>query len=345
MDTLTDIKNWLHGLVKTEAKSPLWVHISPERVEGGRTGDRRLAVGRDYFRLRVDRIQLAYERELWETYAPLLLVATDFSYGGQEVSCPAAIGPSMIEQPGRPVPLCTTIAGTVVAGPHPLSPGGLGVTVALYRVAMGNVASGFLNVVESVTKTLDLAAGLTPYAAIASAVMKGITAVTGGDQALMARRDQFTTVVPGSFALIAPTATVDPDRLRVANGELMESIDGRLRPFRGADYVLYSLDRAEPEDVDITRLPLHRQWLTVLDEANMASTAEIWESAKVNLSALIRMAFQSPDLTYEHAEKLEQEWVAKAMQRRDRARQRGSMGGEPAQQDDVRDRSLAVLAL
>jgi hypothetical protein len=344
MGTLNDLKEWIGTFVRAPAQPPLWGRVGAERVDEPVDGARLVADG-DYFQIRVQRIHLAYEREWFEKFAPVLLVATEFSYDGQDITRPSVIGPSMIEQLGRAAPLSTTIAGTVVAGPHPMRAGGLSVTVALYRVARGNVVAPFLNVVEGAASALDLTAGLVPYAALARVVVTGVTALAGGDKPLVARRDQFTTVSPAYFALISPVAKVDLDSLYVRAGELMELIGGRMQPFRQADYVLYSIDRVDPKDVDVTQLPLHRQWLTVLDEANKASTAKIWESTKTNLSTLISMAFASPDLTYGHAEALEREWVDKTIQRRDRARARGMLGGPPSGLDQVRTRALAVLDL
>jgi hypothetical protein len=269
----------------------------------------------------------------------------DLSYDGQRVTRPAVIGPSMFERLGQKAPLHATIAGTVVAGPVPLQAGGISVTVALHRVVHGNVANALFPVLEDATKALDLAIGLGPYLAVAKVVVGGMTALTGGDRALMARRDDVVTVAPGYFALVAPTADVDPASLHVLGGELAEKRDGAVVPFRRADYVLYSIERATPDDVDVTRLSLHKQWLAVLEESTKASTPEVWQSAKANLAALIGMAFRSPDLTYGHAEELERQWLEKAKVRRARAQQLGELGGGEAPPDPVRDRALAAMGL
>jgi len=340
---LDDVKEWVKGLVRAEAHPPLWVPFPTNSP--GTSPDGRLIPGADYFRVRVHRIHLNYEREWFENYSPMLLVATEFSYDGQEVTHPAVIGPAIIEQLGRAAPAATTIAGTVIAGPHPLTEGSLRVTVALHRVPRGNVAGGFLEVVEGAAKSLDLVAGLTPYTSLARVVVTGVAALTGGARPLIARRDDFIPVVSSFYALLSPTSRVDPRALVVTGGELAEWTNGEWQPFRSADYVLYSVDRVNPADVDITRLPLHRQWLTVLSEATKADTPEVWTSAKTNLSTLIDMAFTSPDLTYAHAEALEQEWIAKALNRRDIARKRGEMGGQAHPLDEVRARALAVLDL
>jgi len=248
---LDDLADWVRGLVRAEAQSPLWVVFSTDPPG---TETRRLAPGADYFRVRVHRIHLTYESQWFEKYSPMLLVATEFSYDGENVTHPAVIGPAMIERLGRTAPLSSTIAGSVVAGPHPLREGNVRVTVALHRVVRSNSSGEFLGLVEGAAKALDLIGGLTPYTALAKVVVGGVNALTGGDRALIARRDEFVPVVPSYYALISPTSTVDPRSLVVTNGELAQWTDGQLQPFRSADYVLYSIDRVGMEDIDITRL-------------------------------------------------------------------------------------------
>ena len=331
------LRSWVRGLARQEAEPPQWV-----RLPG--TDQPPLVPGDDYFQVRVRRVAVAYEREWLETYAPMLVVATEFSYGGETVTRPAVIGPSMIEQAGGSAPISTTIADSVVAGPHPLRAGGVGLTVALHRVARGNVVGQLLDVVDGTAKALTLTAGLTPYTTLARVVVSGITALTGGDRALVARRDQFSPVQPGDFALVSPRSKIDAAALCLVDGELHTTSSGASTPVRGADYVVYSVERVAPADVDVTRLELHRRWLEVLAEANRASTPEIWESTKTRLSALVGAAFDGPDLTWRHAEELEAEWTARAVSRRDRARQRGDMGGIEELQV-ARSHALAILDL
>jgi hypothetical protein len=339
---LDEFKEWVKGLIRTEAKPPLWLAFPSNLPDAPGT---RLIPNADYFRVRVHRIHLTYERQWFEKFSPMLLIATEFSYDGKNVTQPAVIGPAMIEQLGRAAPVSSTIAGSIVAGPYPLRDVSVSVTVALHRIARSDNAGDFLDVVEGAAKALDIVAGLSPYTALARVVVTGLTALTGGDRPLIARRDEFSPVLASYYALISQTSDVSPESLVINNGELSQRVNGQLRPFRSADYVVYSLDRVGIKDVDITRLPLYRQWLTVLGEATQADTSQVWKSAKANLSSLVTMAFTSPDLTYGHAEALEEEWIAKVLSRRDRARTRGDMGGQTQVLDDVRSRALAVLDL
>jgi hypothetical protein len=339
---LDEFKEWVKGLIRTEAQPPLWLAFPSDPPDSRNS---RLVPNADYFRVRIHRIHLTYEQQWFEKFSPMLLIATEFSYDGTDITRPSVIGPSMIEQLGRAAPVSSIIAGSIVAGPHPLRDVSLTVTVALHRIARSDNVGDFLKVVEGTARALDLVTGLTPYTALARTVVTGLTALTGGDRPLIARRDEFSPVLASYYALISPTSGVNPQSLVINNGDLSQRVNGQLRPFRSADYVTYSVDRVGIEDVDVTRLPLYRQWLTVLGEATQADTPQVWKSAKANLSSLITMAFTSPDLTYGHAEALEQEWITKAVGRRDRARMRGDMGGQTHVLDDVRSRALAVLEL
>jgi hypothetical protein len=346
MSALAELSKWVTGLASAEATPAHSVKIDPTHVRELQD-TAPLRADHDYFRVRVHRVRLKYETQWLQDYSPLLLVGVEFSYDGEQVARPMVVGPSMVQWLGSDAPLDLTLAGTVVAGPHPLRPGGLSITVALHKVARGKVAGGLLDVLQGATSVLDLAAGIAPYTALAGVVVNGLGALTGGDRALMARRDQLTTVAPQYFALINASADVDPATLWVQDGELFEWWQGKLWPYRRADWVLYSIDRVAPEEIDITRLPLFRQWQQVLTQANKAGTPENWKAAKTNLSSLISMAFDSPDLTYEHAEFLERQWIERAVARRDNARRLGEMGqpGDNTAIDQGQARALAVLQL
>ncbi len=341
---LSDVRDWAAGIVRATAQPPEWVPIPADRASPPLDGGRLIPNG-DYFQVRVLGTHLTYQREWFETYAPVLLVATEFSYDGENVTKPALIGPNMIEQLGRAAPLSTTISGTVVAGPHPLRGDTVTITVALYRVVKANIGAQFIDVVQGAAAVLDLAAGLAPYTALAKVVVSGVSAVTGGEKPLIARRDQFTKVTPGHFALIAPGANVVPENLYVKDGRLLEQVNGQWTDFRRADHVLYSIERVAAADIDVTQLALNRQWLAILDEANRSSTDDIWLSAKTKLSALVSQALTSPDLTFEHAEALEQEWTEKVKARKAKALARAAMGEHEGDSDVARGHALAILDL
>ena len=340
MDSLLDsARSLFNGLTRSAAQPPLFCAIPAGRVDEP-LEEATLVGGRDYFEVRVVRIHLAWSRQWLNQYAPMVVAATEFSYDGAVTVAPVVVGPGTVERLGTAVPDSTVLAGTRIAGPHPLMGSGFAVTVVLHRVDRGQVLEPFLRVLEQAGAALNLAVGLAPYTAVANVVLNGVTAITGGDRPLLARRDDFSEVAGGYYALVDGDGQVDPDDLAIRRGELV--LGAAEEPLR-RDYVLYSIARVEPSEVDITRLPLYRVWRSVLEEASKASTNDVWKSAKTNMAALVGMLFTSPDLTWAHAEQLEEEWVGKLQTLRKRAVRLGTLGPGEATLDRARARSLAVL--
>lgn len=303
-----------------------------------------LVPGQDYFEVRVVRVHLAYDREWFSRYVPVVFAATEFSYAGETAVAPVVVGPGMLERLGTAVPVSTVLASTRVAGPHPLMGSGLAFTVVLHKIERERVTEPFLRALEQVGSALSLAAGLAPYIAMATAVVDGVTAITGGDRPLMARRDDFSEVRGGYYALVNDEGEVDSGDLVVRRGELLLASERNEKPLQH-DYVLYSIARVDPSKVDVTRLPLYQVWLSALEEASKASTADIWRSAKTNMAALVGMLYTSPDLTGTHMDRLHEEWIGKFQAMHDRAVRLSNLGPEAAIPDFARSRSLAVLEM
>ncbi|MEN8654162.1 hypothetical protein ABCR94_27090 [Streptomyces sp. 21So2-11] len=335
----------VRGLVRAPAQPPLWTRIDPSRVdrplEGGTLDPRR-----DYFEIRINRLHLAHGRQWFSEFTPVVFAATEFVRDGADAVTPAMVGPGLIQRHGAETPLGTVLANTRVAGPHPAPPGGLALSVVLYRLQTGDTAQPFLNVMQGAAGALDLAAGLTPYTALAKVVVDGMNALVGGTQPLVARRDEFEPGLrPAHYALIGPESRVDPACLHISEGELAHWSDGRLVPFRSTDYVLYSLARVAPKDVDVTRLPLFRTWQDVVKQATEAVTDERWLGAKAAMATLIGQLYGSPDLTWEHAEILQQEWTETMVALRERAVGLAHLSDDRTPLTPARSRALAVLDL
>jgi hypothetical protein len=300
-----------------------------------------LRPGEDYFEVRVERIQIANEREWLSEYAPVAMAAAEFSYAGEDVVVPTVIGPQTIEKLGMPAPDDAVIANTRVAGPHPLH-GQVAVSVVLHRVERGRIYEPLLSAIEGASTALELAAGVAPYANVARVVLSGVGAVTGGDRPLLGRRDEFQPVEPGVFALIDPEAPVDKEKLKVEDRTLLH--DGK--PLEGVDYLLYSIRRGSPEDVDVTRLPFQPLWRSVLDDAAKSAQSQYWDSAKANMAALMGMLYASNDLTPSHRDALIAERVEtlKALHQQVVDVSQLSGGAAPVL-DNAHARSLAMLEL
>jgi hypothetical protein len=290
----------------------------------------------------VERIQIANAREWLSEYAPVALAAAEFSYGGQDVVVPTVIGPQMIEKLGMAAPDAAVIANTRVAGPHPLH-GQVKVSVVLHRVERGRIYEPLLSAIEGATTALELAAGIAPYANVARVVLSGVGAITGGDRPLLGRRDEFQPVEPGVFALIDPEAKVDESSLSVEDRSLLHKGE----ELEGVDYLLYSIRRVPPEEVDVTRLPFQPLWKSVLDDAAKSAQQQFWDSAKANMAVLLGMLYNSNDLTPAHRDALIDERIEtmKALHEQAVAVSKLSRGQAQPAVDEVQSRSFAVLEL
>ncbi|MFI8993257.1 hypothetical protein [Streptomyces sp. NPDC053542] len=344
-DSLGALRTAVQELVRAPARPPLWTRIDPARVDRPPESG-PLDPGRDYFEVRINHLHLAYGRKWFSQFTPVVFVAAEFTHDGAQAVVPAMVGPGLIQRHGAETPQGIVIANTRVAGPQPTPPGGLALSVVLYRLQTGDTAQPFLDVLQGAAGALDLAAGLAPYTALAKVVVGGVNALVGGDQPVLARRDEFEPGLrPAYYALIGPGDGVDPAGLHVRDGELAERIDGRLVPLRDVDYVLYSVARVRPEDVDVTRLPLYRVWQDVVQQATEAVTDERWLGTKAAMATLTGLLYSSPDLTWAHAESIQEHWTDVMVDLRERALRLAHLSGARTAPDRARSRALAVLDL
>lgn len=342
-----EVRKWVEGLVRSQVPEQMWLTY-PSPPTGG--GESILQPG-DYFRVRVHHINLAYDREWFTRYAPVLSVATQFQYGDESITRPAVIGPSVIEELGMAVPpVNTEIVGRVVAGPHPLTSPNLTVTMALQRVERSDLLEPFLKVIGGTANALSLTGGIQPFLTLANVVVDGISVLVGGDRPLMARQIHFSPVRTGHYAMVLPrNGGVERNSLLLFNDDLHQMVGGQLAPFRGADFVLYSVDRVALGDVKVDGLPFASRWKDIQVEAGNAVLDEQWLNTKTKLLELEGTMRASPDLTERHKRELTNYWRAEAKRLRESAvSMLADLGGSPAEAkpiDDYARRALAVLEL
>lgn len=335
VEVLESVRALLGKARATPTKQPLWGRI-PSAGDGA-----PLRPGHEYFEVRVERIQIANEREWLSEYAPVAMAAVEFSYAGEDVVAPTVIGPQMIEKLGMAAPDGAVIANTRVAGPHPLH-GQVAVSIVLHRVERGKIYEPLLSAIEGASTALELAAGVVPYANVARVVLSGVAAVTGGNRPLLGRRDEFQPVEPGVFALIDPDADIDKDALTVEDRVLRHDSE----PLEGVDYVLYSIRRISQDDIDVTRLPSQPLWRSVLDDTAKSAQPQYWDTAKSKMSTLMGALTDSNDLTPSHRDALIAERIGTFRTLHEQVVGVGELsGGEPPALDEAHSRALAVLDL
>jgi hypothetical protein len=307
-------------LQQSPAQTPSWVPIPQERVDEPDNLDPALKANKQYFEIRLNEIYLTYQRQWFSQYDPMVLAVSEFSYAGQQMVVPFVVGPTMMEKLGSEVPAGMVFADTCVAGPHPYRGGDVAVTVILYQTQRQDYVRKLLGLVENTATVLDLVVPLSAYIKIAGVVLDGVEALTGTDgttNPLIGRRDAFKPVETGYFVLTnAPVSSLN--NLWVRNKQLVQGPSlAEATPFRGAEYVLYSVATTQRDDVSM--LPFHPTWQRVLEEAVKSSEEPIWKSTKANMAALLGMLYTSPDLTETHAAHLADEWTETIMTLHDQA--------------------------
>jgi hypothetical protein len=320
----------------------------------GKLGE-TLRPGERYFQVRVNEMFLARERNWFTTCYPMVYVGSEFLYDREEVAIPFVIGPSTL---GPSVDVAThdmVFRNTRVAGVSPYRGGRLTITLVLYRVAHENYARNVLNMVENLAGALDFASAIGVYTRISGALLDGVETLTGaeGTAPVLGHRieidpDAGDRVDPAYFVL------VDMPEDRLAKYELWVRDDALVhgptlesaKPFRDADYVLYSL-ASTPQRSDIERLPFFELWQRVLKEAAVPQN-ESWASAKANMLSLYQTMLLSPDLLRDHARALASRYSSEMKQVFDDAVDMANLSdeaGEADEQADIRNESLKILEM
>src|SRR3954447_5330971 len=103
-DLLSRLSDFVSGLAAGPLKQPKAVTIPPANcVPPGTTGT-DITKDKYYLTLTVNELFLAEARKWWTQYQPMVVFATSFTQGGAQVTVPAVVGPSLLEQPGKKLP-------------------------------------------------------------------------------------------------------------------------------------------------------------------------------------------------------------------------------------------------
>jgi hypothetical protein len=279
-----------------------------------------------YFQVRVNEMFLSNSREWFTTYVPMAFVVSEFDYGGQGQEVPFVVGPAMIEKFGKKMAEGTIFSNTRVAGLHPYRGGRLSLFVMLCRVPTGNYARKLLQMLENASGVLDFATGLAVYVKVAKALMDSVEPLFGsGDiSPVIGLRKEFDPdagdpFLPSYFALIdMPENEISADQLWVRDNQLLQGqTAAAARPFRQADYVLYSITQTSQRN-DLSRLPFYPLYERVLSDAVVPEEA-IWKRAKANMLTLYQTLVLSPDLTKTQADALNDQYVKEMKTKHDKA--------------------------
>jgi hypothetical protein len=286
----------------------------------------------------------------------MVLVISEFTYAKERKSVPFVIGPSLIqatvEESHKKLPDGMLFTNTRVAGIHPYRGGGITLSVVLYRLRAEDYLRKLMRVVETAAGAMSFGTALGAYLKIGDVILDGVDSLfdLGAIDPIVGHRQEFKHgFEPGYFALI----DMPEDKMRdysfwVREDQLVTgpTLD-TARPFRDADYVLYSISQMTDRD-DLDLLPVYPLWERVAQEATIADDI-YWKNAKAYMNNFYQSMVLSPDLTSVQTDKLYDEYIAKMETLHKRAARISKLSDEEtavlSELDQARSRAVAILEM
>ncbi len=326
---------WGH-LSQGRTSRPIHVSITSDRVDAKDQIGGTLTKDQSYFQVKVNQLYLATEREWFSRYDPMVLVVSEFIYDKDTKEVPFVVGPSMLEKYKDKIPQGMVFENTRVAGLHPFRGGRLNLTVVLCRVKVGDYARDVLNLVDQAAHALDFSSVLTGYLKVSDLILGGIGTLfkmkdlepqAGHRNEFDADGKQGKAPQPGYFALVdQPEGELNPELFWVRDSGLCygPSLENA-EPFRGADFLLYSIEPASSRS-DERLLSFYPLWSQVIEAAAKPGD-EDWKRAKASMLALYQAMALSSDLNWEQANALSDRFVTDMKTAHEKAAKLGSLSG------------------
>jgi hypothetical protein len=257
----------------TEAPSyrPARINIPADHADIGGRLQMPFMKNETYFVVRINELFLSYSRKWFSTYDPVVFVTTEFIYNAEKFAVPFVVGPTMMSNKMDRLPEGMIFQDTAVAGLHPYRGGNFILSIVLGRIRQENYLRKFIGIVEkaAATYTGGFATVVSSYAKVANVVLDGMETLFNNEDVdpLIGCRKEFMQQAldefnSGYFLLMnTEEKNIDENKFFVKNNKLFygDSLQDA-RPFRDADYVLYSIIAAPRRD-DIELLPFHTQFL------------------------------------------------------------------------------------
>jgi hypothetical protein len=288
---------------------------------------------RDYFGLTVNQIWLRNGREMFSTYDPLVYVEMDFLYGGDRVTVPKVIGPSMLKSgvgsSGGTMPHGFILRDARAGGPYPYRGDQVGITIVLYKVRHTDYAKRVLGFVEKLSGTFGLAGEVLPVSKIGGSVKDAIETLfdMGDSVPVLGHRFEINAspvygFQPRSVALIGADIGKGAD-MRVEEGRLLDSLGG---DYRENDYVLYTI-WGTPSCENESRLPFHGL-VHKMKECARIGDEPSWQRGKSLLLTLYQQMLESPDVTQYEASMLFEKYKKEMLEQRELSARLKEMSAE-----------------
>ena len=270
---------------------------------------------RDYFMMSVSELFLSYQRLWHQEFSPMVFTVCNFNYGNKIHEIPYIIGPSLLKKYEQRLPKGMLFMNTPVVGIYPWRGGNVSLSVILCRVAQTNNAEKLLNVIEEVSGSLDLSAGVSQFTKIGRVILKGFDTLLGFEQTspLLGLNNNFGqeaghTFKPGFHALIHGE-NLDKSKFWVKDNKLYygDSPESSVE-YRDTDFVLFKIGKTTKR-LDDETLPFYQEYKEIYDY--LANQTEITQSQRDHIRTkmihLLVSIKQSPDLTPYHAALIQKE--------------------------------------
>jgi hypothetical protein len=269
-----------------------------------------------YFSVRVNQMELSNNRWFDTTYDPLVVVVTEFLYGGERVAIPSVIGPSLIRTSiasGAPR-YGTVLTDTRVTGPHPYRGGDVNISISFYRIKRSSMADAILSIVENLSRVPG-AGQLAAIAQTGKPLLEGVKALAGVQDTEYLAGHHTSVAISGVLplqtqflALVLPSDDPNAARpaLAVEDRRLFVRDKAGLSPYQGTDFVLCSIEGGRQRE-DESLFPFY-----ALKKHAIAAVYKGEDGVKLAKADLI-IAYQqmqeSADLTSAEARELFGAWV------------------------------------
>jgi hypothetical protein len=298
---------------------------------------REILPDQSYFTVTVNELFIAIGRQLWATYDPMVLVTVEYMYKGTNLAIPIVIGPGTIKRPAEQQVSNVVINDIPVAGPHPYRGGKITITVLLYKIKHTDYARGFLRFAESISKSAGVPANIDTLGKVGAALLEGVEELLKMKDNepiaghMFAIDDSSRRGFRTGYAVLMSDSEAQLSKMRVNEGRLEVQNGSGYLPYREGDYVLYSVsERSRRGEVEsLSFYSLYEQ----SRQAAIANDDESWKRAKASLLSLYGQMVSSPDLISSEVEHLTDEFTARVVAARDRAKALGALsaaekGGE-----------------
>lgn len=350
-------------ITQSPSYRPAQIAIKPENTDVSDRLVKPFKHNEQYFLVRINEMYLSYKRKWFSEYDPMVFVLSEFLYGGEKVSVPYVVGPSLLTDKIEKIPEGMILKDTTVAGLHPFRGGEFAISVVLARLRQQDYLRKILKLIESTagTYTSGFVTMISQYGKVAKVVLDGIDSLldTQDVEPLIGYRKPYQPdvdpFVPAYFVLINKDEQhVNENSFFVRNNSLLygDSVE-KAKPYRADDYVLYSIRDANLRS-DYESLPFHKQWLelvkTIGDLHNISDDEKQIINAK--LFSLQSALETSPDLTRPQVDELIDGYIAERdkMMARRANRLSGATPGTPEKiqpadewEKKMKDLSLRIL--